>query len=285
MYARFFLARVAVALGTLGLSLVASALDAGLVQVTVDPNPFSVYCGTKKAGEIKIENYYKNENFLRNGVPWSGAVMEALFNEDPNFCLPGEDIANLRWIQAVTAGTNTIGTPPYLDPFNRDDGLPFYWTEAENADPADGKNGTRFFDAPAQAVSNPNNDITFEAALFCVDLSTMQMSFLGGFEWGYSRSDTDGDGQRDDITLKAFKWLNAITNSMKTLIENWDASNTSPYTGDGTPDGWKVVDECQCKCTPEPGSLCMVLGAGGCYGLVLLRRWRGRKAAPTEAAC
>ncbi len=258
---------------------ISTSARAGLVEVQVTPNPQEVFCGADTIGTLSIENYYRNENFVRNGVNWSGAVLEAVFTEIDGYCLPGEHLANLRWIQVVTAGTNTIGPPPYLDPFNRDDGLPFYWTEPENADPTDGKNGTRFFDAPAQAVANPANDITFEAALFCVDFATMKMTFLMGFEWGYSRDDgPDADTDRDDVTLKAFKWLTAITNTMKTQIESWDASNTPPnFSGDGTADGWKVVDDCVCHCTPEPSTLAILAGGPGLYGLVLCLRARRRR--------
>ena len=252
------------------------SVSASFIEQTVDPNPIDVMCGTKKAGTLKIENYYKQENYQRKGTTWSGAYLEAIFTEDPDFC-PGDDyIGNLRWIQAITGGTNTKGTPPYLDPFERDDGLPFYWTESENLS-KDGENGTRLSDAPGSAITEPDNSITFEAGLFCVDFTSNEMTFLKGFSWGYSRTDGDGDGQRDDVTLNPFSWLlGGISDKMKGRIEGWDGSNTHPYAGDGTADGWKVVADCKCGCAPEPASFWIFLIGAACCGVVYVGRSRRR---------
>ncbi|OJW22633.1 MAG: hypothetical protein BGO49_01230 [Planctomycetales bacterium 71-10] len=259
-----------------------SQAGAGLIQKTVDPNPMVVDCDGQKVGELEIVNYYgwqsdANADYTPRN-PYAdvgytdpedpdrgGALMQAVFKVDPDACP-----MNYQWIQVVTGGTGTIGTPPYLDPFNRDDNLPFYWTtnEANTAGvgKANGVAGTQFIDIPSQSSANKGNSITFEAAL--VSYSGMQVHWLAGFTWGYS---IDNNGA---TVLGAFAWTNGISNVMTNLIESWASTPTKPYLpapGQG-PDGWKVVDDC--LCIPEPSSLAMACIGLGVAGLGAIRRAR-----------
>lgn len=256
---------------------------AGLIQKTVDPNPKEVFCDDQKIGDLEIVNYYGWQSDANGDYtprnPYEdvgynepddpenrdGALMQAVFKVDPDACP-----MNYQWIQVVTGGTGTIGTPPYLDPFNRDDDLPFYWTTTEagtaGVGKANGVAGTQFIDIPSQSNANKGNSITFEAAL--VSYSGMQIHWLAGFTWGYS---INNDGA---TVLDPFAWTNGISNVMTNLIENWASTPTKPYLprpGQG-PDGWKVVDDC--LCVPEPSSLAMAFIGLGVAGLGAIRRAR-----------
>lgn len=272
--------RGVLALGV-GLTTWAQA-GAGLIEGTVDPNPMVVTCDDQTVGELQIVNYYGWESDANADYtprnPYTdvgytdparpnrdGALMQAVFTVDPDACP-----MNYQWIQVVTGGTGTIGTPPYLDPFNRDDDLPFYWTSAEaNAagiGKANGVAGTQFIDIPSQSNANTGNSITFEAAL--VSYSGMQIHWLAGFTWGYS---IDANG---GTVLAPFAWTNGISAVMTNLVEGWASTPTSPYlpTTGQSPDGWKVVDDC--LCVPEPSSLVLAFMGLGVAGLGAIRRAR-----------
>ena len=101
------------------------------------PNPMDIYCGLEKLGTLEITKYEAQTN--ANGTVGAGIVAKFV-NADPD-C-----IHNFKWLQAVTDGKGTIGQadgtqPPYIDPYGgamREDNLPWYWTEVENARMGDG---------------------------------------------------------------------------------------------------------------------------------------------------
>lgn len=266
--ARHFSPRALVAALALIVVSTASAarIDSGVGLDTPESQYRDVYCDTGQTeflGTISVESYfawtsgvdsgsgipYSPEN---PGLPTTGAQWENRAGADMvvNFSPGDTDCdAQYRWIQAVVDGSGTIGTPPYLDPFNRDDGLPFYWTEDENADPGIGNGGLRFSDIPGQSATNIGNSISFEAALvqYCPD--TMQLHWVAGFTWGYSIQDQVGP------VLDTFSWTNGPSGTLTNLVTSWDGSDTPPnYAGDGTPDGWTFTDDCLCNCVPETNS-------------------------------
>lgn len=242
-------------LGILGWALGALATTAWGATIPA-PNPMDVMCGDKKLGTLEIKRYSEGTD----DVGRVGGLLEALFvNADP--ACPH----NLRWIQSVTDGKNTIGqnngtAPPYLDPFQRDDKLPWYWTEAENSG-ADGTNGTngpgsRFFDFARQDPANNGNFIKFETALVCVD--GLKISFLKGFTWGYK---VNADGTS---TVDPFAWLNAPTASLTGPTTAWDG--TMNNAGGGTPVGYMFAATCDCPCVPEPSSALLAATALAAFG-------------------
>lgn len=241
------------------------------------PNPMDIYCGLEKLGTLEITKYEAQTN--SNGTVGAGIVAKFV-NADPD-CQH-----NFKWLQAVTDGKGTIGQadgtqPPYIDPYGgpqREDNLPWYWTEVENArmgdgtglDGANGTNGpgTLFSDYPKQDKNNSGNFIKFETAFVCVD--GLNISWLAGFTWGY-KVNADMTSTED-----AFAWLGAPTNSLKGPTEAWDG--TLNPKGGGTPVGYKLSTDCNCGCVPEPGStvLCL-MGIVGCASTAIRQR-RGRAA-------
>lgn len=259
-----------------------SQAAAGLIQKVVDPNPQVVTCDGKPVGKLEIVNYY-GWNKDNNGVyaprdPWndvglqdqtannsSGALMQAVFKVDPNACP-----MNYQWIQVVTGGKGTLGTPPYIDPVNRNDDLPFYWTTAAansaSYGKANGVPGTQFIDIPFQPDANAGNSITFETAL--VSFVGMQVHWLAGFTWGYSINNAGAP------VLDPFAWTGGMSNVMKNLVTGWASTPNPPYLPNPgqKPDGWKVVDDC--LCVPEPSSLILAFVGLGIAGAGAIRRAR-----------
>jgi hypothetical protein len=216
-----------------------------------------VTCNGNAIGKLEITQYGETSNATDGTV---GAGLVATFvNADP--ACPH----NLRWIQAITDGRGTIGqnagtNPPYLDPFNRDDKLPWYWTEAENSGAA-GTNGTngpgsRFSDFPFQSKNNAGNFIKFETALVCVD--GLKISFLKGFTWGYK---VNADMTS---TVDSFVWLNAPTAALTGPTTAWDG--TMNNAGGGTPVGYMFAATCDCPCVPEPSTMVLVATAFAACG-------------------
>jgi hypothetical protein len=209
------------------------------------PNPMDVLCNGMKLGTLEITEYGEKTN--ADGTVGAGLVAKFV-NADP-MCPH-----NLRWIQSVVDGKGTIGQndgkmPPYLDPYQRDDKLPWYWTEAENSG-TDGTNGTngpgsRFADFPSQDKNNNGNFIKFETALVCVD--GLKISFLKGFTWGYK---VNADMTS---TVDPFAWLNAPTAGLTGPTTAWDG--TMNNMGGGTPAGYMFSETCNCPCVPEPTTL------------------------------
>ncbi|MDG3003877.1 PEP-CTERM sorting domain-containing protein [Paludisphaera mucosa] len=271
----------------------ASQAFGGLIQKPVDPNPMDVYCDDALVGQLQITNYYgwtadANAAYTpRNPYTDSGfyqdpklpnrngAIMQAVLNVDPDACK-----MNYQWVQVVTGGVGTIGPPPYLDPFNRDDPLPFYWTtpEANTADQGMLNNvpGSQFIDIASQSSANKGNSITFETAL--VSYSGMEIHWLAGFTWGYSINQNGG------TDLANFAWTAGMSNVMSGLITNWASSPNMPFlpAPGQAPDGYTVTDDC--LCVPEPGSMMLSVIAMGALGLVgAARRRKAVSGRPDES--
>ena len=219
---------------------------AALAAMIPAPNPMDILCDGHKLGTLEITEYGEKTN--ADGTVGAGIVAK-FTKADPNCQY------NLKWLQSVTAGKGTIGQDagsalPYLDPYKRDDNLPWYWTEAENSG-ADGTNGTngpgsQFSDFPSQDKNNDGNFIKFETALVCVD--GLKISYLKGFTWGYK---VNADMTS---TVDPFAWLNAPTASLTGPTTAWDG--TMNNAGGGTAVGYTFTDECVCDC-PEPTSLAL----------------------------
>lgn len=263
------LARLAIVASVLCLGLNSQAqagrIDSGVGLDEEANRSMEIKCGDDVIGTLAIDEYFAwnsgpfedgmvSFNPENPGLPddedtyenRAGAKMEAIFAQTNDMF-----DCDFRWIQGVMDGVGTIGTPPYLDPFNRDDGLPFYWTEAENANASYGNGGKRFSDIPSQDKTNDGNSIHFEAAFVAVDLENMKVHYLKGFTWGYEVEDDETS------TLDTFAWRTTPTAALMTLVTDWDASDTSPYTGDDEPDGWMWTDDCLCTKVPEPASIMM----------------------------
>ncbi len=220
------------------------------------PNPMDILCNGVKIGTLNITNYatYANGGSV-------GATIEALFTKtDPTMDY------NLKWIQAITDGKGTIGqangtNPPYLDPYDlgpggqREDNLPWYWTDPENMTAGVGVNdgngpGSRFSDTPSQSNANSGNFIKFETALVSVD--GLNIHYLKGFTWGYT---VNADMTS---TLDPFAWLNTPTDNLTGPTTAWDG--TLNPKGGGKPVGYQFVGgACPCTTIPEPGLLGLTL--------------------------
>ncbi len=258
----------------LPLVLLLAAMFGGFAQAATipAPNPMDIMCGDTKLGTLEITKYEAQTN--DNGTVGAGIVAKFVL-ADPNCRY------NFKWLQAVVDGKGTIGQgdgtePPYLDPYGsgtpkmREDNLPWYWTEVENArkgdgtglDGANGDNGpgTLFSDYPKQDKNNAGNFIKFETAFVCVD--GLNISYLKGFTWGYKVN------ANMTSTVDDFAWLAAPTNKLTGPTTAWDGTLNSK--GGGTPVGYKFTDQCVCECTPEPSTL--VLCVVGMAGIALGHR-------------
>lgn len=228
-----------------------------------------IMCDMKKIGTLAINDYYQWTSGALAGMPPTIPFTPqnpGLDATDPkyqnrggaritsNFTQTDPMVkCEFRWLNGVMSGVGTIGTPPYLDPTTRDDGLPFYWTEPENAAANDGAGGTQFIDIPSQAKTNAGNSINFEAAFVAVDLANKKLYYLKGFTWGYSLA------AGPTVNLNNFAWKTAPSAGLTGLVTGWDGSSTAPYAGDGTPDGWMWTNTCPCTMIPEPGTVVLLL--------------------------
>ena len=165
-----------------------------------------------------------------------GAFMDAVFTS--SFGLqPG---FQYQWVQTVVAGTGTIAQPPYLDPYVRQDDLPFFWTPAEagsnDVGQVNGVSGDEFIDIPAEPNSAMGYSISYETDL--VAYSGENVYFLGGFTWGYSINSSG------NTVLSPFTWISEMSTSVANLIDSWASTPTPPYTPNPSqpPDGFQVVD-------------------------------------------
>jgi hypothetical protein len=135
-----------------GVVVVAGAtVNVGSVVLSQDPpgQGIDVVSGGQDVGTITVQRYtgwmsdatgknytpinpYTDSGYSDRMQPnWDGAYINVVFQpsvglEDSSF--------QYQWVQAVVAGQgDTNGSPPYLDPFFRDDNLPYYWTSAETS--------------------------------------------------------------------------------------------------------------------------------------------------------
>lgn len=248
-------------------------------QIAPDPASMDIYCDDVKLGTLTITTYRATKFTDKDGNKLVGAGLVAEFTREDPDC-----IYNFQWIQSIYDGKGTIGQgdgtqPPYLDPYKRDDNLPWYWTTPENNTPGVGANGnngpgTRFSDFPSQSETNAGNFIKFETAFVCVD--GLNISYLKGFTWGYQVN--------ADMTssLFPFLWLNAPTASLTGPTTAWDGTLNSK--GGGTPVGYTFSDECVCECTPVPEPSTWLAGATF-VGLALVQAFnrRSHRAKPLAA--
>jgi hypothetical protein len=201
----------------------------------ISPNPQNVLYGATQIGTLQITTYQSTSG-MNMGTPVVGAGVVAQFNQT---YMPTCNL-NLQWIQAIIGGQGTIGqslggTIPYLDPYIRDDNLPYYWTTAENntvgtGQLAGGQPGSRFSDFPSQPITN-GNSITFEAALVSVSpTNPLQLVWLAGFEWGYSIANNVS-------TVFSFGWTNGAGVSLQSAVTAWNGSQTN-YPGSTQPPGY-----------------------------------------------
>jgi hypothetical protein len=267
----------------------------------IDPKSETITCGGNTLGTLTINQYAAN-NPGKNGP---GATMEATFTQTDTDC----DL-KLEWIQVVVSGSGTIGQDdvaaynkanpganvpspfPYLDPYERDDNLPYYWKTDENSTVGDGKSaagapaGNHFFDAPSEgpAALIKNDNIHFETALVSVDCTDpTELHWLAGFTWGYT---INGDGTMS--TADKFNWLGTYSADMNTAVTAFDG--TQNYVGDkngtksnnaGKSAGYKFVGGCPtCCCTvPLPNSAEMTLVGMAGLGMMIGVRSKFAKAA------
>lgn len=229
------------------------------------PNPRNVSYGTTQIGSLKISDYKNNSG--------GGSVGAELIAEFTQTYMPTCDLG-LQWIQSVYDGRGTIGQNdgsalPYLDPYQRDDNLPFYWTNTENAMTGTGRlnagaqPGTRFSDFPSQDQGNSGNFIKFEAALVAVSpTDPLKLTWLTGFTWGYQ---VNAD---KTSTVYAFSWLNAPTANLTGPVQAWDG--TLNNKGGGKPVGYQFINGQAPPC-PLPTSAAMgvtILVAMAVFGSV-----------------
>jgi len=239
---RFAAGLIAFSVITMGLAAgTQRAWAAPVIDSSVDPTSKDISCGGNPLGTITITEYHADNP----GDGSVGASMGATFTpSDPDCNL------QLHWIQAIVGGVGTIGqsdvnrvTPgdpspiPYLDPYHRDDNLPFYWTEPENGTVGVGRAnagaqaGTLFSDGPSQDDRNIGNSIHFETALVAVDCKDpMKLYWLAGFTWGYSISATNIPNPPGMSTIDPFAWLNGASANMNTAVTGFDG--TENYVGD-----------------------------------------------------
>ena len=185
---------------------------------------------------------------------------------------------SLQWVQSIIGGQGTIGqtdggTIPYLDPYERDDNLPFYWTAAENSKVGTGQltataqPGSRFSDFPSQPIVN-GNSITFETALVAVSpTNPLNLIWLAGFEWGY----TIAGGTSSVFT---FGWTNGPGVDLVGPVVAWNGTKENYIGGSaydattfGNKAGYQFVTAAAAPACPLPNSSVMIV--------VLLVGWGG----------
>ena len=219
----------------------------------INPNPRNVSYGATQIGSLMISQY--------SATSGGGSVGAGLVAQFTQTYMPTCDLG-LQWIQSVYDGKGTIGQNagaalPYLDPYMRDDNLPYYWTNVENGTVGTGRlnataqPGTRFSDFPSQDQGNSGNFIKFEAALVAVSSSDpLKLTWLTGFTWGYQ---VNAD---KTSTVFAFNWLNAPTANLTGPVQAWDG--TTNNMGGGKPVGYQFINGQAPPC-PLPNSAAMGL--------------------------
>jgi len=171
---------------------------------TLDPNPVvhltgpSAACQTAMAGTGWTITY----NYMQ---PWNGTInitsYEAL---DYGGCVmgahlaatytpdPGDKIDRFRWVQIVSTNAPLAGQPsPRVDGIQPDDGLPFYWREADYTD-ANYTTIYQFRDYPRRPCPCPDGYTWWEAELYLADWYTVpgqtadnHLILYDGIRWGF----------------------------------------------------------------------------------------------------
>jgi hypothetical protein len=230
-------------------------------------------------GSLAIDNYYSWTSGFNSGggIPYTpqnpglstvgsqyqnagGLHMSSTFSFAPSAS------AQLRWINTIVSGVSTIGPAPYLDPYNRDDGLPFYWTESENA--GVGASGTFFRDRPMQSRNSIGASVHFETAFVSVNMATKQVHWLAGFDWGYGMT---ASGPAADT----FVWLTSPSRTLSNLVTAWDGGASGGFLGNGVADGWTWSSDCMCTAQPVP-----IPGVAYLFGMIAVVVVRHRRGSP-----
>jgi hypothetical protein len=176
-------------------------------------------------GKITLDQYAIGQGDLNSGIQ-----MTAHYSiTDPKGLANCCDTKNLRWMQLVDSSHVESFTPrpdnrPFIDPRkgqpggNRiGDGLPYYdstYLKDPNTFPASPNLGVGpyIYDPPQvpNMSAQPNQPYTFKAEtiLVCItkpDGKPIQLTILGGFEWGFQITDTLDKRGKDVYSATALK--------------------------------------------------------------------------------
>jgi len=231
-----------------------------------------------------------------------GANFDATFNFTG--CSPGTMLcpgAQFQWVQVVKTNapqTNAVrGNAPstgYIDPWSPpaggagqagtgyEDLKPFYWTDAELADPGSGGNPAvtdtlKFHDTSQRGfTSATDNDITWLADLNLVCTWDNLIHVLGYFEWGWTMPKGMAADFGKAITLdpKDVTWTAGASPGLGGILTSQREFGKG-YAGDPNRPGWSLTDQSCCVAVPEPASIGLV--SMGLIALILAhrRRWNG----------
>lgn len=151
-------------------------------QLALQQHPnWTVTCSGEEApGQVVVKDY---EAWLqgRNGsVVRAGALLEF------DYLSTSPSLSSYRFLQIIYTNSPYAGaTSPYIDPFEADDELPFYWTGDEEDDYR-GPGSYTFFDSPYRGYDG-TYAITWAAALFLTQYDAAQNSLVirDGVYWGW----------------------------------------------------------------------------------------------------
>jgi hypothetical protein len=275
-----------------------------LFSALADAAPIDVLCGDDKIGTIDYANYKVqyaqpdgNGGLTNHDAPKvaadvaGGAHFESTFNfigcPDGETMRPG---ATFQWVQIVytnspqTGDRGTAPTDGYVDPWappgggagaggGFEDFKPFYWTDAELANPAIGGNPAatntlKFSDTSRRALQD--DKITWLAKLYLICTWDKMVHALGYWTWGWEMENKGVALKPDPPT-----WTAGGSNDGIKKLE--DASEFGAL-GPVEPFGWKVTDDCCCVPAavplPAPAAMAFTL-----MGMVGAKRAARRKAA------
>ncbi len=290
----------------------------GVTPASADP--INVVDNGQKIGTVDFANYGVRYSYIdgtgrrithsppRQGPPLvnvdvaGGANFDATFNFTN--CPPGTVLcrgAQFQWVQVVKTNapqTNAVrGNAPstgYIDPWSPPGGgtgqggtgyedlKPFYWTDAELADPDIGGNPgatdtLKFHDTSQRGfTSAADNDITWLADLNLVCTWDNLIHVLGYFEWGWTmpKGMATDFGKEIALNPKDVKWAAGASPGLSGILTSQREFGKG-YAGDPNRPGWSLTDQSCCVAVPEPASVGLL--SMGLLALLLAhkRRWSG----------